>query len=79
MQSVKIVHSNHWMLKRRKRPDISDDLIDYAISHSPQYKDKHWNDALNAITQLPHNGRTLKVVYRREHDTMKIITAYWLT
>lgn len=76
---MKFEYSRHWEYKKRKRKDITDDLFEYAIQHSNILKDKHWPDALNAITRVPPSGRILKVVYKKkETGNIKIITAYWL-
>jgi len=76
---VEIVYSRHWLKKKlKKRKDISNDIIEYAISNSDELKDKDWKDALNAISRIPPSGRTLKVVYKRLKGKVFIITAYWL-
>ena len=76
---MEIVYSRHWLKKKlKKRKDISNDIIEYAISNSDELKDKDWKDALNAISRIPPSGRTLKVVYKRLKGKVFIITAYWL-
>ncbi len=76
---MKFVYSSHWLLKKKYRTDITDDLIEYAILHSNELRDKHWEDASNAIARVPPMGRILKVVYRRiSKDQIKIITSFWL-
>ena len=76
---MEIIHSNHWKKKRKYRKDISDELIEYAIHGSPKLRDKHWPDALNAISRVPPSGRILKVVYKKvENNKIRIITAFWL-
>jgi len=75
---MKLEHSVHWKLKKRKRKDIVDDLIEYAIRFSPVFCDKNWEGVFNAVYRIPPMGRTLKVVYRRMGDRFKIITAFWL-
>lgn len=76
---MKIEHSSHWELKRIKRSEITDDLVEYAIQNSNELKDKHWEDALNAVCRIPPSGRLLKVVYKRiDKDKIKIITAFWI-
>ena len=54
-------YSRHWMMKKRYRPSITDDILEYAIITSPQLKDKHWNDAYNALARI--SGRKVKAVY----------------
>jgi len=71
-------YSEHWKKKKEYRKDITDECFEYAIQNSNQLKDKHWEDALNAICRIPPSGRILKVVYRREKSKIKIITAFWL-
>lgn len=71
-------YSFHWLKKRKKRSNITDDFIDYCIKNSNILKDKYWEDAWNAIARIPPSGRLLKVVYRRKGKTIKILTAYWL-
>jgi len=74
-----LVHSKHWTRKRRFRKDITDDVIEYAIANSNVLRDKHWEDASNAICRVPPIGRILKVVYRQiGRNEIKLITAYWL-
>ena len=73
-----LIESEHWKKKRRKRKDINDDMIEYAIKNSNEIKDKYWESALNAISRIPPSGRILKVVYRKEKSKIKIITAFWL-
>ena len=73
-----LLYSEHWKKKKKYRPDITDDKIEYAIQNSNELKDKHWENALNAISRIPPSGRILKVVYRKEQSKTKIITAFWL-
>ena len=75
---MKLVDSTHWKLKRKRRKDITNDMIEYAIKNSNELKDKNWEDALNAISRIPPSGRILKVIYKRRGDKINIITAYWL-
>lgn len=75
---MSVVDSEHWKRKRKYRKDITDDSIEYAIKNSNELKDKHWEDALNAICRIPPSGRILKVVYKKEKSKLKIITAFWL-
>ena len=72
------IESEHWKKKRKYRKDISNDMIEYAIKNSNILKDKCWEDALNAISRIPPSGRILKVIYKKEKDNIKIITAFWL-
>jgi len=73
-----IEYSEHWAKKKKYRKDITDDMIEYAISNSNELKDKYWEDALNAISRIPPSGRILKVIYKKEKSKIKIITAFWL-
>ncbi|MEK6936279.1 MAG: hypothetical protein AABW67_05820 [Nanoarchaeota archaeon] len=73
-----LIDSEHWKYKRKYRKDITDDMIEYAVQNSNELKDKHWDDALNAICRIPPSGRILKVVYKKEKLRIKIITAFWL-
>ena len=75
---MSLTDSEHWKKKRKYRKDITDDMIEYAIQNSNELKDKHWEDALNAISRIPPSGRILKVVYRKEQSKNKIITVFWL-
>lgn len=75
---MELTDSIHWKLKRKRRKEITNDLIEYAIKNSNELRDKYWEDALNAISRIPPGGRILKVVYKRKGDKIKIITAYWL-
>lgn len=76
---MRLVYSNHWKLKKRYRPEITDDLIEYALQNSDELRDKHWPDASNAICRVPPMGRILKVVYRKIGvNQIKVITAFWL-
>ena len=66
-------------MKKNYRPDIQDELIEYAIENSAELTDKYSIDALNAISRVPANGRLLKVVYKRLGiNKIKVITAFWL-
>ena len=72
-------YSIHYIRKQKYRPDISEYMIEYAIINSDELKDKHWEDASNAICRIPPSGRILKVVYKRiGKNKYKIITTYWL-
>ncbi len=72
------IYSKHWSYKKRYRPDITSDIIEYCIVNSDKIKDKKWLDASNAITRIPPSGRILKVVYKIKGKDIKILTAYWL-
>ncbi len=71
-------YSIHWMKKRRYRPQITRYNIEYCIQSSRRLRDKHWLNAWNAVSRIPPSGRTLKVVYKQEGKTIKVITAFWL-
>lgn len=75
---MNFIESKHWKRKREQRKDITDAMIEYAIIHSNELRDKYWEDALNAISRIPPSGRILKVVYRKQEEKIKIITAFWL-
>lgn len=76
---MQIVSSEYWARKRHKRPDISDDMIEYCIMNSNKLNDRTWESVWNAIARIPPSGRLLKVVYREKGKDIKIIvTAYWL-
>ena len=60
------------------RKDISDDLLEYCIKHSPLLRDRLHRDAFNALARVPPSGRLLKVVYKSKGKAIKIVTAYWL-
>jgi hypothetical protein len=74
---MRFAHTDHWRKKWRFRPDITDDAIEYAITHAPATRDKHWPDLLNAVWSIPPSGRRPKVVYKREGGKFKIVTAFW--
>jgi hypothetical protein len=71
-------YSHHWLRKKRNRPTVTDDAVEYALQYSTPQRDRNWPDLLNAISRIPSSGRLLKVVYRRTGKDIKIITAYWL-
>jgi len=74
-----IVYSKHWIRKqKKKKKDITNDVIEYTIKNSQILKDKYWIGALNAISRVTSSGRRLKVVYKRIKEKIFIITAYWL-
>ena len=76
---MEIEHSEHWKRKLKYRPDISDSSIQYAITNSDAQRDRHWENALNAICRIPPSGRILKVVYRKlAKGKIIVITAFWL-
>ncbi len=76
---MEIKYSKHWIRKQKtKKKDITNDLIEYAINNSRELRDKYWKDALNAIARIPPSGRILKVVYKKTHQKIFIITVYWL-
>lgn len=76
---MQLVHSRHWARKKKYRKDITDGLVEFAISNSNVLRDKNWETVFNAISRVPPSGRLLKVVYRRiGKNQVKIITAFWL-
>ena len=72
------IYSRHWKYKKKYRPDITDDSIEYCIINSDRLKDKKWSDTFNAIARIPPSGRILKVAYKTKGKDIKILTAYWL-
>lgn len=47
---MKIEYSKHWLKKHeKKKKDINNSDIEFALQNSRELKDKYWNDALNAI------------------------------
>ncbi|MBI3623447.1 hypothetical protein HY212_05215 [Candidatus Pacearchaeota archaeon] len=76
---MNIEYSKHWLRKHvKKRKDITNDAIEFAIRNSKETSDKYWKDAFNAISKVPPSGRTLKAVYKKQKEKIFIITAYWL-
>jgi len=75
---MEFIESEHWEKKKQSRKSITNDVIEYAIKNSNELKDKYWPDALNAICRIPPSGRILKVVYKKQINKIKIITAFWL-
>ena len=76
---MEIVYSKHWLKKQeKKKKDITNDTIEYALKNSRELKDKYWKNALNAISRISPSGRILKVVYKKSNQKIFIITAYWL-
>ena len=73
------VYSKHWLMKKKYRKTISNADIEYAINHSPIYRDRKWVGVYNALCRVPPLRRVLKVVYKMEGKAYKILTAYWLT
>ncbi len=71
-------YSKHWIKKKRYRPDITEDMLEYCVQNSNRLKDKYWEDTWNAISRIPPSGRLLKVIYKHKGKTIKILTAYWL-
>jgi hypothetical protein len=55
-------------------------MIEHVIGGSKGFeKDKHHENALNAIGVVPQTGRKLKVVFRWiGKERVKLITAYYL-
>ena len=78
-RTVQLVHSMHWIRKRKYRKAITNDLIKLVISNSNVLRDRRKANVLNAISRVPPSGRLLKVVYRKiGKNRVKIITAFWL-
>jgi len=75
---MRIEHTFHWKKQKVYRQEITDDVIELCIKNSDKLKDRKWENTFNAIARIPPLGRILKVVYREESKTIKILTAYWL-
>ncbi len=76
---MRVEHTVYWRRKKRFRPEISDDFIEYAIQTSNILKDRSWKGLFNAISRIPSTGRLLKVVYRKKgKNNIEVITSYWL-
>ena len=76
---MEIIYSKHWLRKhQKKKKDITNDSIEYAIKNSIIMNDRNWKEAFNAISRIPPSGRILKVVYKKLKGKVFIITAYWL-
>lgn len=74
-----IVYSRHWLRKHiKKRKDITNDVIEYALANSKELRDKDWEDALNAISRIPPAGRMLKVVYKKSKGKVFITSRFVL-
>ncbi len=79
VEHVHLLYSEHWKRKGRYRNDVTDKLLELAISKGAKARDHRWENAYNTLIKVPGSGRTLKVVYRRlGPESYKIITAYWL-
>lgn len=75
---MKIVYSNHWLRKRKDRPEIRGYMIRYCIQNSKKLRDRYQKGVWNALSRIPSSGRMLKVAYKFKGKTIKILTAYWL-
>ena len=76
---MEIIYSKHWVKKHlKKKKDITNDIIEYALVNSRVMNDRNWESAFNAVSRIPPSGRILKVVYKRINHKVFIITAYWL-
>jgi len=76
---MEIEYSKHWLKKHeKKKKDITNDAIEFALKNSRELKDKYWKDAFNVISRIPPSGRILKVVYKKLKEKVFIVTAYWL-
>lgn len=75
---MRFVYSDHWTKKKRRRKEITDDVLEYAMTHSPIIRDRRHAGVWNAIARIPPSGRKVKVAYRRTAQGWKIITAYWM-
>lgn len=76
---MEIEYSKHWLRKhKRKKKDITNNTIEFALKNSREMKDRNWREAYNAISRIPPSGRILKVVYKTSKEKIFIVTAYWL-
>ena len=76
---MEIEYSKHWLKKhQRKKKDITDNAIEYAIKNSRVMNDRIYKEAFNAISRIPPSGRILKVVYKKINEKIFIVTAYWI-
>ena len=76
---MEIKYSRHWLVKHsKKKKDITNDAIEFAIKNSKELRDRNWKDVFKAISRIPPSGRILKVVYKKSNEKIFIITAYWL-
>ena len=51
---MEIEYSEHWKRKhKKKKKNITNDIIEFALMNSQEIKDKYWKDALNAISIIP--------------------------
>ncbi len=77
---MEIIESLHWQEKKKFRKNIENYMVEYAITYAAEFqKDKHHENALNAVCTIPQTGRTLKVVFRWVgKEKVKLITAYYL-
>ena len=76
---MEIEYSKHWLKKHeKKKKDITNEDIEFALKNSREMKDRNWEDAFNAISRIPPSGRILKVVYKKSKGKIFIVTAYWL-
>lgn len=76
---MEIEYSKHWLKKHiKKKKDITNDAIDFALMNSRIINDNNWEGVLNAISRIPPSGRILKVVYKKSKEKIFIVTAYWL-
>ena len=63
---MEIEYSKHWLVKHpKKKKDITNDAIEFAIKNSKELRDRHWKDIFNAISRIPPSRRILKVVYKK--------------
>ena len=77
---MRISHTKHWEYRKQQRPEITDDILEYAIIMGRPRRDTHWDDCLNTVVHIPHFGKKLKVVYKwKKANNIKIITAFWVS
>ena len=75
---MEVIYSKHWLRKHiKKKKDITNEVIEYALKNSREMKDRNWEDTFNIISRIPPSGRMLKVVYKRIKGKIFIVTAYW--
>ena len=75
---MKLVYTFHYEKNKKYRPEITEHMIEYCIINSYKKKDRRWLNVYNAIYNVPPSNRLLKVVYKIQGKSIKVITAYWM-
>ena len=69
---MEILYSKHWIKKnKRKRKDITNDMLEFALINSTELKDKRWKNVLNAISRIPPPDCILFLENRNHHLCVK--------